>query len=249
MNKLVVVGDKFNEFAKLDGTITLSQLAIMAQMPAKVFNIKNHLFPGLGCKNDEISKFNISNNSPEHLDLSSLFSFYGNNFAPNIYTHQHNTYNVLIGQAKKLDQSNFELPFILDERNMLMGDHQTGSHVQGMIITEAFRQTFIAITEEFFLAKENKKDTYFVINEMNVNFENFLFPLPAIIHFELLDIDQNNYRSKLKAKITIKQANKICATMLTSYVVYPAKELLEKESKLAKDAVALYLIEYKSFMA
>lgn len=244
MNKLVVVGDKFSEFAKLNGTITLTQLSMMAQIPAKVFTKKNHLVPGLGCKTDEVSQFALNVDNSEHLDLTSLISFYQSDLIPNKYTHQNNIHNVLIGKARQLDDTKFELPFILDERNMLMGDHQTGSHVQGMIIVEAFRQTFIAITEEFYLDNKNIQETYFVINEMNIKFENFVFPLPAQIYFELISIDQNEYRTKLQAKITINQANKVCATMSTSFSVYPSKDLSKKEKKLASEVLTSYLTNY-----
>ena len=148
MKKLVVVGDKFGEFAKLNGTITQTQLSMLTQIPAKIFTKKNYLVPGQGCKRDEVSRFVKDIENSEHLDMSSLISFYGCEVLPNKYTHQINIHNVLIGQAKQLNDTLFELPFILDERNMLMGDHQTGRHVQGMIITEAFRQTFIARSEE-----------------------------------------------------------------------------------------------------
>lgn len=243
MKKLVVVGDKFDEFAKLNGTITQTQLSMLTQIPAKIFSKKNYLVPGQGCKRDEVSRFVKDIENSEHLDMSSLISFYGCEVLPNKYTHQINIHNVLIGQAKQLNDTLFELPFILDERNMLMGDHQTGRHVQGMIITEAFRQTFIAITEEFYLNDDNNQDKYFVINGMNIQFENFLFPLPAQIYFELINIDKNNYRTKVKAKITINQANKVCATMNTDFAVYPVNDLSKKEAVLANEALNSYLTD------
>ena len=224
MKKLVVVGDKFGEFAKLNGTITQTQLSMLTQIPAKIFTKKNYLVPGQGCKRDEVSRFVKDIENSEHLDMSSLISFYG-------------------CEVKQLNDTLFELPFILDERNMLMGDHQTGRHVQGMIITEAFRQTFIAITEEFYLNDDNNQDKYFVINGMNIQFENFLFPLPAQIYFELINIDKNNYRTKVKAKITINQANKVCATMNTDFAVYPVNDLSKKEAVLANEALNSYLTD------
>ena len=243
MKKLVVVGDKFEEFAKLNGTITQSQLSIMTQLPAKTFAKKSYLMPGLGCKSEEVIGFVEGMDNSEHLDMTSLVSFYSQEIVPNKYTHQKNIHNVLIGKAKKLNEYLFELPFIIDERNMFMGDHQTGCHVQGMIITEAFRQTFIAITEEFYLDFENDQESYFIINSMNIEFEDFLFPLPAQIYFEPIDINKNSYRTKIQAKISIKQAEKVCAIMNCAFTVYPMNNILEKEKILANQVLNSYLTD------
>lgn len=113
-----------------------------------------------------------------------------------------------------------------------MGDHQTGKHVQGMILVETCRQTFIAITEEFYLS-EKLAPSYYVINDMNMNFSNFLFPLPAFVHYELLERDVNERRSRFKAMIRISQHTTLCASMTVSFTVYPANVISEKEATMA----------------
>ncbi len=86
-----------------------------------------------------------------------------------------------IGVAEKVNENLFSLPLLIDERCELMTDHQTGQHIQGMILVEACRQTFIAVTEEFYMS-DKVGQSYYVINDMNIKFSNFLFPLPAVIN-------------------------------------------------------------------
>lgn len=240
----VVVGDKFNEFAESKQTITLSQLETIVKMPSKLFAGRKTLIAGQGCRQDHYHKIiaDLDENglSSEHLDITSLRKFYDDNLAPNQFTHQKSPHNVLLGQAIRRSADHYELPFIIDERCVLMGDHQTGSHVQGMVITEAFRQAFIAITEEFYLA-DNGSKKYFVINDMNVEFMNFLFPLPAQIHFELINMDANDFRTRMEAKMVLEQNGQICATMKTKFVVYPASYIRQKEKKLAETVLSSYL--------
>lgn len=246
-NTLVVVGDKFQEFAEAENTITLSQLENIIQIPSKVFLNKQKLVPGLGCRRDLYSQF-ISlledDEIPAHLDLEKFFLSFKNSVEPNKFTHQHSEHNILIGKAVRDGDSNFSVPFIIDERSTLMGDHQTGKHVQGMIITEAFRQTFIAISEEFYLVNDDV-EKYFVINDMNIKFINFVFPLPASIRFELLDIDTNDFRSKFKVKMILEQNGTIAAIMDAQFVVYPDKYIRKKEKELADKGLSFYLSSLK----
>ncbi|MFW5402828.1 AfsA-related hotdog domain-containing protein, partial [Yersinia sp. 1252 StPb PI] len=91
----------------------------------------------------------------------------------NSYTHKKEEHNILIGKAQKVDKDIYNLPLMIDERCELMGDHQSGKHLQGMLLVEAFRQTFIAVTEEFYPFLGDIKK-YFVINSLNINFYNFV---------------------------------------------------------------------------
>ncbi|MFQ9621346.1 MAG: hypothetical protein ACLR17_00915 [Enterobacteriaceae bacterium] len=61
-----------------------------------------------------------------------------------------------------------------------------------MLLVEASRQAFIAVTEEFIYKQEAGR--YYVINSMATTFSSFLFPLPALVHFEFLEKDINERR-------------------------------------------------------
>jgi len=113
-----------------------------------------------------------------------------------------------------------------------MSDHQTGQHVQGMILVEASRQAFIAVTEEFFMTV-NRGNSYYVINNMNISFNNFMFPLPATIHYEVTEKDINDRRARFNAIINVIQNGKLCSSMSVRFTVYPSEIISSKESDLA----------------
>lgn len=61
--------------------------------------------------------------------------------------HKHRSENTLISTPERSENGNFVAGLILHEQNELMLDHLTGQHVQGMVLTEACRQMFLAVTE------------------------------------------------------------------------------------------------------
>lgn len=133
------------------------------------------------------------------------------------------------------------MPLLIDERCELMADHQTGQHIQGMLLVEASRQAFIGVTEEFIYQQESGR--YYVINSMAINFASFLFPLPALVHFEFLEKDINDRRGRFKAQVRVTQHQTLCATMDVSFTVYPSTLIAEKEKSLAEVAMQATIVE------
>nr|WP_315292101.1 AfsA-related hotdog domain-containing protein [Serratia proteamaculans] len=234
--KIVVVGDKFSEFSNGKDVVTISQLELITQIPAHIIDNKNKFIVGQGVRDDYAEKvLNNQHRNKNHdnkLDLTELEKLTAT--TRNNYAHKKIHYNTLIGAAEKVRDDFFALPLLIDERCELMADHQTGKHIQGMILVEACRQTFIAVTEEFYLPGGAGK-SYYVINDMNIKFENFLFPLPAIIHYELVEQNVNERRARFKANIRISQHTTPCASMSVSFTVYPASVIGEKEAVLATE--------------
>ena len=234
--KIMVVGDKFSEFSNGKDVVTISQLELITQIPAHIIDTNSQFIVGQGVRDDYAGKVleNQSRNKSHDnkLDLTELNKLTSEN--KNSYSHKKINHNTLIGTAEKVKDNLFALPLLIDERCELMADHQTGQHIQGMILVEACRQTFIAVTEEFYLA-EGVGKSYYVINDMNIKFENFLFPLPAIIHYELVEQSVNERRARFKANIRISQHTTPCASMSVSFTVYPASVIGEKEAVLATE--------------
>ncbi|MDE9555328.1 hypothetical protein KKJ06_07715 [Xenorhabdus bovienii] len=240
--KVVVVGDKFNEFSNGKNVVTISQLELITQIPAHILNINTKFIAGQGVRDDYAGKVldNMHRNKyhDNKIDLTDLQQL--TTTERNCHSHKKEKHNTLIGTAEKVSESLFALPLLIDERCELMGDHQTGKHIQGMILVEACRQTFIAITEEFYMPRK-LEGSYYVINDMNINFSSFLFPLPAIINYELLEQDVNDRRSRFKAKIRISQHTTLCASMTVSFTVYPATVISEKEATMADSLTQVML--------
>lgn len=243
--KLVVVGDKFNEFANGKDVLTISQLELLTQIPANIIDKEHEIIIGQGVRKDFAGKI-ISNHARNavhgnKLKMCSLEKLV--NDKKNAHCHKRLEQNVLIGSAEQTEHNSdlFVMPLLIDERCELMADHQTGQHIQGMLVVEASRQAFVAVTEEFIYKQDTGR--YYVINSMAINFSSFLFPLPALVHFEFLEKDVNDHRGRFKAQIRVTQHQTLCATMDVSFTVYLSGLISEKEKSLAEAAMQATIVE------
>lgn len=243
--KLVIVGDKFNEFANGKDVLTISQLELLSQIPANIIDKEHEIIIGQGVRKDFAGKV-ISNQARNvvhgnKLKMCSLEKLVRDK--KNAHCHKRLEQNVLIGSAEQTEHNSdlFAMPLLIDERCELMADHQTGQHIQGMLLVEASRQAFIAVTEEFIYKQEAGR--YYVINSMAMTFSSFLFPLPALVHFEFLEKDINERRGRFRAQVRVTQHQTLCATMDVSFTVYPSALIAEKEKLLAEAAMQATIAE------
>ncbi|EKO3877136.1 hypothetical protein P0F19_002345 [Vibrio metschnikovii] len=244
IKKIVVVGDKFHEFSDSKDVVTTSQLELLTQIPTKILDNEHEIILGQGVRKDFARKI-LSNHKKNafcknKFKICSLEKFV--NDKSNVNSHKKQDENILIGASEPVEHKNnlYVMPLIIDERCELMSDHQTGQHIQGMLLVEAGRQAFIAVTEEWIYSKEVGR--YYVINEMAINFSNFVFPLPALIHFEFFEKDINDRRGRFKGQVRVTQNQTVCATMDVSFTVYPSSMIYKKEKDLADVAVNTALL-------
>ncbi|UTJ46772.1 hypothetical protein NLZ15_18390 [Atlantibacter subterranea] len=237
--KIMVVGNKFINFTKNENVVTIGQLEMLTKIPGTIFGDNTEFVPGQGICQDTLRNIFKDNCNEatinKKIDLSGLADFASEKI--NIYAHKSVKKNTLIGSCNQISSNMFTLPLIINENNELMSDHQTGQHVQGMILVEASRQAFIAVTEEFYMA-DKVGSSYYVINNMNIDFSSFMFPLPATIHYEMTERDINDRRSRFNATISILQNKKLCSSMSVRFTVYPSDVISSKESNLAGNVLA-----------
>jgi hypothetical protein len=93
--------------------------------------------------------------------------------------HKHRSENVLLTNLRREGDHDFRAQLCVHGHNELLLDHQTGEHVQGMVIVEAARQMFLAAFEIGYRHRWPLRSYYVVWNSVSLTFENFLFPLPA----------------------------------------------------------------------
>ena len=227
------VGDKFQEFAKGKDVLTMNQLKALTRLPHRLLNTHSVLMLGQGAQEDEVFAFVHSvEASPElspRFELSDLQRVL-DRAAPSA-SHKRIAHNTVIGAPARKSADTFEVPLNLDERCELMGDRQTGQHVQGMLLVEAFRQSFLAVTDTYFPLGQSK--TCFVINTMHVEFLNFLFPLPAHIEYRIVEADVSGRRARYKTTMCAVQNGAQCASAVIGFTVYPAETIAQKEAELA----------------
>lgn len=156
--------------------------------------------------------------------------------------HKDRPENVLITLPEQEASDMFVADLRLHARNELMLDHLTGEHVQGMVLVEACRQMFLAVTERYHLESFPAKSRYFVINEMALRYLGFAFPLPAQIRYRVLSLQQDRPdRLAVHADMEVWQGSKAVTGMNVKFTVFDAKPLGERESRLANEVVHHYL--------
>ena len=243
---VVVVGDKFKDFAAGKDVITLTQLQGMLSLSGMLAPQKNHilLMPGQGLRDSDIEQIRHQAINHQLFDLS-LWQHTARR-APMKYSHKHKPENTLISEPVRLNEDLYELDLMIDENCELMNDHQTGQHVQGMVLFEAARQTFLAVTETFFLPN-NDIGYYFVINQMGATYNRFAFPLGATIQYAITEknIAKAN-RMSFKADITIEQCGFETASFSTDFTVFENKRISSMEGKLANQSLSSFLDQVAS---
>lgn len=234
---LIVVADKFADFAQSKKAVTLSHVRAMLALPEHIIPGPVRLLAGQGLSDAEhealLQEIDMQDPSGIRWDVSELRSIPAR--AHSGLSYKRHGCNTLIGIPVQVSEDTYMMDIRIDGGCEIMGDHQTGQHVQGMVLVEAARQAFLAVTEEFFLGAEDR-ETYFVINSMMTEFSGFVFPLPAQIAYRVLTADINQRRRKFNVEMDVVQGGQVRTRIACSFAVFPHDVLAEKEAALAQEA-------------
>jgi len=235
----IIVADKFADFTVNQHTVTLSHFKALLSLPCHLQPETARLMLGQGISDDDrTSIVALIEGSARHRlrwDIDALHK-QGMRATAQL-SHKRNPCNTLIGSPEVVDENTFRLDLFIDQNCELMNDHQTGQHVQGMVLVEAARQSFLAVTEKYFLLDHNRK-SYFVINEMRSAFLGFVFPLPAHMEYRVLSKNINDRRQRFDVEVDLIQASEVRVRTAISFTAYPDEVISEKEAGLAIEAVA-----------
>lgn len=196
---VLVVGDKFSAYVHGKDAMTYSNLRGLLSLSIPVLPNQGRivLVPGQGMNDPAVEQ--LLQDAAQSPNLSQFdFSLWENlpKRAPASLTHKHRPENTLISSPMRINAEAFSMDLLIDEQCELMQDHQSGQHLQGMILIEAARQGMLAVVEQFFLP-ENDIDYAFVLNDMSVKYANFAFPVTATIECRILDHSIDNPRRLL----------------------------------------------------
>lgn len=245
MHKFVlVVGDKFRFFAEGKDVLTVSQVRALLTLPWITNDRAFVLVPGQGLGDDDRAEIlGLASRFP-HGNRFDLSLFAGNaERAPRQLSHKRHPHNTLISAPRRLDDTTFELDLLLDEDGELLGDHQTGQHIQGIVLFEAGRQAFLAVTEAFYLPQQGNR-YYFVIEKTSTSYKRFAFPVGMLLRYCVHghEIDARN-RHRGQVSQSFLQAGEEVATMEITFTAYDETWLAAKEAGLAVAACEAALIE------
>lgn len=249
----VVVGDKFSEFASLEGVTTVSRLANLFDGLTPVQEAPTVVMFGQGVS--ESWRSYLTNRTEERGFPTEFIGFqHITERTGRKFCHKWNRHNVLITDPKPTKPHQYEMLLSIDDACEIMSDHVSGYHVQGMIFVEAARQAFLAVTECHLVPKDQKY--YFVINKLDIRYHKFAFPLPTEIEFDLDQVN-DNHPNRLTAKATIRfyQCGDCVVEAFVDYAAIVEDHLIAKEKKMAIDCLTrtlsseLKLRQEKALMA
>lgn len=236
---VLVVGDDYADFGSLDGSITVSQLAALLDGKAGGDALPTCVIIGQGVSESWLNylKSRVTARSPEikFSDAKHVSERTGRSFA-----HKHRRQNILVTDPVQVSRTLYQCQLSVVDGCDITSDHITGYHLQGMLLIEAGRQTFLAVTERFLL--ENNEKHYFVINSMEARYLKFAFPVPTDIQFELLHIDRSrNDRLSIKAIIRFLQHGDCVTEVTVEYAAVQEARLHQRELAMAKASLQLAL--------
>ncbi len=243
---LLVVSDKFSQFANIEDVVTFSELLEeIRKESSELFSGESYvLFPGQGISDADIEKIiQIVTESiySKKIDLSLWLS--RPKRADRAKSHKVYPENTLISQPERLSENEFKLELLVDENCELLGDHQTGQHLQAMLLLEAARQSFIAVTETYFASNDGTK-RYFIFNDIEARYNSFAFPLAANINYVVRENDLiKSERPRFVVDISINQYGVNAAEFKLDITSFKDKVITKKEAMLADKIVHKCIME------
>ena len=232
---VLVVGDDFSGFGSLKGATTVSRLACMLDGRATNGTLPGHVVVGQGVSESWLnymkSRVEARGLSMEFTGGQHVVQRTGRRFA-----HKHQRRNILVTDPVQVSASRYQCQLSVEDGCEITSDHVTGFHLQGMLLLEAARQTFLAVTEWFLLQSTEKH--YFVINCMDVRYLKFAFPVLTDIKFDVVELDRSRSdRLTVKANISFMQNGECVTTVSVEYAAVVESRLHKREEEMAQAAV------------
>lgn len=240
---LLVVGDKFANYVKGKDAVTLSQLRGLLSLSIPLPNQGvTLLVPGQGLGDESVAQLLKEAAASPNLAFFD-FTLWHNlpKRATRALSHKHYSANTLISEPRQLSEDLFELHMMIDEDCELMNDHQSGQHVQGMILIEAARQTIVAVTEAYLLPK-NGIEYAFVLNSLTVSYSHYTFPVGAVLRCNILDKSVDNpKRLSFEAEILVEQCGQVVSKFMLAIGAMEKVRISKGENMQALKMQANYL--------
>jgi len=242
--KILIVSDKFQEFADRNNVLTKSEFYNLINSDNIIFPKPSRILfiPGQGFSEIEVNnilKSGLSSKNSDNFDFSLWYNIPKR--ASKTLTHKHNIENILISEPKRVSSCEFDMDLLINENCEMMKDHQTGLHIQGILLIEAARQAYLATMEKFYLQNQEQKN-YFIFNGLNIEYNKFSFPLPSKIRLINERIDFSNKKKQhTKSQIDILQCGQISASINMEVTIMANKRVSSIENLFANKFLDEYI--------
>lgn len=242
-----VVGDTFSGTAKdISGLLTETD-ALEKVLTTSRLDQDVYLYPqqGVDLRSLDAAVQHYNSTNGENDGKYRLITSQRAPRATRRYAHKSRTENIVICAPRRLSDNLFEMDLCFSAQNEFFLDHMTGMHIQGMVLIEAARQAFLAVSETYYLA-EDEQDHYFVIKGMDTAFQNFVFPFDAVLRYEVTRAAQKENRYSFDAKIAIIQSGDVCTTIDVSFTAFEAASIAQKEKIVAQGCISKLMAGYQA---
>ncbi|MFC9463697.1 AfsA-related hotdog domain-containing protein [Streptomyces coelicoflavus] len=242
MTALFVVGDRYAAFADQTGAMTVSRLvsgirAGTLRSPAQDPAGPLVLAEGQGVSPydwalivDELARRGLS-------DDTRILPAERGAPATRTETHKHRERNVLIAGLTREEEHTFTASLLIDNDEELQLDHQA-SHVQGMVLLEAARQTYLAVCERYYASRWPERHYAYVFQSLRTTFRNFVFPLETTIRCEVRHADLSDPELlSFDVRVDFGQARLHAADVRMVGTAFDRELMARKEARGAQRAV------------
>lgn len=227
-----VVGDKFAEFAQNPFVFRISDLErLLDDEEMKLDRPMIRL--GQGVSQD---RANALIGKAEARGCRNLLDFSPIDKCGTRLCHKRHLQNSLLSVPRQVLENTFEADLHVDDECELMSDHQSGQHLQGIVLIEAVRQMILAVTEEYFL-KHRDRPSAFLWSALAVSFRSFVLPIPAKVGYVIVSSrGKHNGRLSFEVEIDVVQGATSCCSAASSVTVLDKRILDSRETTLVATA-------------
>jgi hypothetical protein len=234
---LIVIGDRFIGFAQDSNIVTVSEARkYLARFRQQQDRSRLTVRFGQGISDYE---YELLVEDVERLGLRGevVLEWAPVTLASRREAHKHSENNVLIADLHESD-GRYQATLRVHNDNELLLDHQTGMHVQGMVVAEAARQMFLATGERYLAPSPHGHEYYYVIEKMATTYENFLFPLSSTIILRVRSLrPYDTSRISVRCDIEFMQAGRRCALVEVAFTAFAPTVIGSKERRRAAVAI------------
>lgn len=143
--------------------------------------------------------------------------------------HKTQPSNVLITMPSRLEPSLYRSELMIHSQNELMLDHYSAMHTPAMVLVEAARQMFLAVTELYYLGPERAGSCRFLIDAMNMRFHLAVFPLPTILQYQVLRHEEKKAQWQFDVLVEPIQGGRCCAEFSITFSAVDLRIALKQE--------------------
>lgn len=240
---VVVVADRFAQFAREDRVFTMSGLlALLHSGGLRAAECRWVVHFGQGIDETDGDLLRTACAESEGAVCLADPDRFRPPPEPPVVVHKDRPDNVLLAGVHSPEPALCRAELRIHRDNELVLDHHTGEHVQGIVIIEAMRQICIAQFETAVRPGLPPAAYAGVWKRIDLSFEDFLFPLPATVESLIVESDLGRETNlKFRATTAVRQQGRTVATAGIEYSMIVQGRIDTLERRKADQATRAYL--------